>query len=140
MIWLHGYLVLCRPVCKIQTLPELRNYLMSFRLEIFISYRYWPPKTACKISAKQPARLVFYRLVSILPKILTFCITTCPILMVLDDILAKKWKWKKLEERFQNFQKMMTSSGAMTSSIKPKFSPEMPIHICAHWKNFILIR
>ena len=49
--WSHGYLVLCRPVCKIHMdpPPELGNY-WSFWLEILTSDRYWQSGTVCKIS------------------------------------------------------------------------------------------
>ena len=48
-------------------------------LEIFTSDRYWPYETICKISSQSVTWFAFYRPVSILPKMLIFCITTCPI-------------------------------------------------------------
>ena len=78
--------------------PELRNY-KSFWLEIFTSDRSWPSETMCKISSRPPARLVFYRPVSILPKMLTFCITTGPISLKFWEqaSIINTYRWSKFQ-------------------------------------------
>ena len=100
-------LVLYRPVCKIYTpLPEHRNY-WSFLLEIFTNNRSWSSMMVCKISSWSVTWFVFYRPVSILPKMLTFWTTTCLILMKfwqrVSIIITLHWSKFQVHSIFQSW-------------------------------------
>ena len=87
-----------RSVKYTPSFPELRNY-WSFWLEIFTSDSSWPSKTMCKISSQSVTWFLFYRPVSILPKMLTFWTTTCPISLKFwqQASIINTYHWSKFQ-------------------------------------------